>query len=92
MMRQKLKANMHKAYENSARPYNARARTVKFVPGQEIYKRNFVLSDFKSGVNAKFCKKFVKCRVVKVQGNNMYELETLQGKPLGTFHTKDLKQ
>lgn len=91
MMREKIKENMHRAHESSSRKYNARSRVIKFQPGQEVYRRNFILSDFKNNINAKFAKKFLKCRVVRPVGNNMYELETFQGKPLGHYHAKDIK-
>jgi len=45
-------------------------------PGQEVYRRNFVLSDFGKSFNAKFATKFLKDRVVS--GNNAYEVEDLQ--------------
>ena len=77
-----------KAYETSAKTYNLKARKLKFTPGQEV----FVLSDFKRNINAKFCRKFIKCRIRRVLGNNMYEVETLQGKSLGIVHAKDIKQ
>lgn len=51
-----------------------------------------MLSSFEKNVNAKFCKKFSKCRIHRVVGNNMYELETLSGLPLGVYHSKDIKQ
>lgn len=91
LIREKIRANMHDAYEKSAKRYNARARNVKFIPGQEIFRRNHVLSDFGKNFNAKFAKKFLKCRIVKPVGNNMYSIEDLQGRPLGTCHAKDLK-
>lgn len=92
LIRDKIKGNLHKAYEKSALRYNEGARLVRFKPGQEVYKRNFVLSDFKNNVNAKFCRKFTKCRILKIIGNNMYELESLAGVPLGIYHAKDIKQ
>lgn len=92
LMRDKIKENLHEAYKANAARYNKRIREVRFVPGQEIYKRNFVLSDFKNNINAKFCKKFTKCRITRALGKNMYLLETLSGKSLGAWHAKDLKQ
>lgn len=68
-----------------------RARNVHFVPGQEVFRRNTVLSDFKRNINSKFCKKVLKCRVLQLVGNNMYQLETLQGKPIGIYHAKDIR-
>lgn len=90
LIRQKMKKNIHKAYERSSLRYDRGARIVRFVPGQEVYKRNFVLSNFGNNINATFCKKFSKCRILKVLGNNMYELETLSGSPLGVYHSKDI--
>lgn len=91
ILREKIRANLANAYQNSAKRYNERARTIKYTPGQEVYRKNFVLSDFKNNINAKFCRKYLKCRIVKPIGNNMYELESLQGKHLGVFHAKDIK-
>lgn len=91
LIRTKIKENMHEAYEKSAERYNKRARIIKLIPGQEVYRRNHVLSDFQRNINAKFCKKFVKCRIVRAIGGNMYEIETLQGKPVGIYHAKDIK-
>lgn len=36
IMREKVKENMHRAYQTSAKRYNERARVVKFRPGQDI--------------------------------------------------------
>ncbi|XP_059223269.1 uncharacterized protein LOC131997034 [Stomoxys calcitrans] len=91
LIRERIKENKHKAFETSSRRYNQRARVVKFIPGQEIYRRNYVLSDFGKNLNAKFARKFTKCRISGMVGNNMYELEDLQGRPLGVAHAKDLK-
>lgn len=91
LIREKIRSNMHSAYEKSAEKYNKRARILKLVPGQEVYRRNYVLSEFKKNFNAKFAPKFMKVRIVKPVGNNMYEIENLQGNPLGTCHAKDIK-
>lgn len=74
LIREKVKSKMHEVYEKSSARYNKRAQIVKFVPGQEVYRRNTVLSDFAKDRNAKFCKKFLKYRIMKLVGNNMYEL------------------
>lgn len=91
LIREKIKQNIHNAYVKSAQGYNKRARVIKFLPGQEVYRRNTVLSDFKKNINAKFCKKFIKCRILKPVGNNMYELESMNGRAIGTYHVKDIK-
>ncbi|XP_064554635.1 uncharacterized protein LOC135439771 [Drosophila montana] len=90
--RARMHDTMHAVYEKATRSYNLKSREITYAPGQEIYKRNFILSDFAKGRNAKFCHKYAKCRVVRAVGSSIYELETLQGVPLGIFHAKDLKQ
>lgn len=91
IIRQKIRENMHGAYERTSERYNKRARHAKFVPGQEVFRRNNILSDFEKNRNSKFCRKFIKCRILKPIGNNMYELENMQGKSIGIFHAKDIK-
>lgn len=61
------------------------------MPGQEIYRRNYQLSDFSKAFNAKLAPKFIKSRVHSKVGNNLYQLEDLQGKIVGVFHAKDLR-
>lgn len=92
LIREAIRKNMHRQFEKSAIRYEKGARLVRFVPGQEVYKRNFILSNFGKNINAKFCRKFTRCRILRVLGNNMYELETLNGLPLGIYHAKDIKQ
>lgn len=91
ILREKIKENMKQAYNRSAKRYNRGAREIKFAPGQEVYRRNSILSSFGKNINSKFCRKFLKCRIVKPVGNKIYELETLQGKSLGTYHAKDIR-
>ena len=92
LIREKMKKNMNTAYEKGARQYNKRTRNINFAPNQEVYRRNFVQSSFKDNINAKFCNKWVKARVVKPVGNSSYELEDLKGRSVGIFHAKDIKQ
>jgi len=92
LSREKIKERIHQAYEKAAKSYNLKAREIRYSPGQEIYKRNFVLSDFSKNKNSKFCRKYTKCQVTKALGNSLYALENLRGNPLGVFHAKDLKQ
>ncbi|KAH8285508.1 hypothetical protein KR054_010175 [Drosophila jambulina] len=91
IIRERISQHLHQAYERSSRQYNKRAREFHAQPGQEVYRRNFTLSDFNKSYNAKFARKFAKCRVVRPVGNNMFELEDLAGKPIGIYHAKDLR-
>jgi len=49
----------------SRQRYDKRARKLLAKPGHEVFRRNFVLSDFSKSFNAKFARKFLKARVVK---------------------------
>lgn len=88
----KIRESLHRAHQKHEKSYNLRCRKVKFVPGQEVFRRSFRQSSFKDNYNAKLDKKFLKCRISRPIGNSLYEVEDLQGKPLGIFHAKDLKQ
>lgn len=85
--------NLRRAHEVHERVYNKRARFVEFRPGQEVFRRNFVQSNFANNFNAKLAKKFLKCRIVKKVGTALYEIEDMQGKKIAArYHAKDLKQ
>lgn len=87
-----IQDRLRRAHEKHETVYNTRTRFVSYVAGQEIYRRNFVQSDFKKNFNAKLAKKFVKCRVVRKLGTVMYELEDIQGNPIALkYHAKDLR-
>jgi len=77
LLRDTIRENLHKAHESSERYFNRRTREVKFKPGQEVYRRNFVLSDFSKNFNGKFARKFLKCRIRRPIGNNMYEVKDM---------------
>nr|XP_041632381.1 uncharacterized protein K02A2.6-like [Drosophila kikkawai] len=91
VVQEKVRKSLETAYDHSRQRYDQRARVFTAKPGQEVYRRNFVLSDFGKQFNAKFAKKFLKARVVKAVGNNAYELEDLQGRSLGIYHAKDIR-
>lgn len=85
--------NLRRAHEVHERVYNKRARFVEFRPGQEVFRRNFVQSNFANNFNAKLAKKFLKCRILKKVGTALYEIEDMQGKKIAArYHAKDLKQ
>ncbi|KAH8246464.1 hypothetical protein KR038_003945 [Drosophila bunnanda] len=91
VVQEKVRKCLESAYDRSRRRYDQRARVFAASPGQEVYRRNFVLSDFGKQFNAKFAKKFLKARVVKAIGENAYELEDLDGRSLGVYHAKDIR-
>lgn len=92
LIHQTLRANNHEAYERNVRSYNKRSRTITFKPGQEVFRKNFVQSNFAKGINAKLCKPWLKCRVVRAIGKSQYEIENLKGQRIGVIHAQHLKQ
>lgn len=93
LVEERVRKSLDAAYERHRSAYNSRSRNITFVPGQEIYRRNFQLSNFAKGVNAKLGKQWSKARIVRQIGNSMYELEDLSGKGISLpYHAKDLKQ
>lgn len=63
ILHQRIDNKIHEAYERNTRSYNKRSRVVSFKPDQEVYRKNFVGSNFKKGINSKFGKPWLKCRV-----------------------------
>lgn len=83
MVSSRVQNILNKAYKMSKLRYDQRSRIFHATPGQEIYRRNFVLSNFSRSFKAKFARKFLRARVVKMVGNNAYLLENMQGQRLG---------
>lgn len=92
LIHQKIKEKLHSAYERNVKSYNKRSRIITYHPGQEIYRKNFVQSNFAKGINAKLCKPWLKCRVRKAVGKSQYEIENLNGQLIGVIHAQHLKQ
>lgn len=90
-LRDKIRQNLHKAYEKNVKTYNKRSKFTDFRPGQEVYRKNYIQSDFAKGINAKLCKPWLKCRIKGKIGQNIYEIEDLQGKLIGNIHAQHLK-
>lgn len=91
IIRDKVQENLEKAYNSYMKPYNLRSKAITYNVGDEVYRRNFVLSNKANAFNAKLAPKYLKCRIDKRIGNCYYELSDLQGRKIGTFHAKDLR-
>lgn len=88
----KVKENLQQAHQRNARTYNTRTREVTFQPGQEVFIRNFKLSDFKNNFNAKLGKQWIPARIVARKGSCLYEVEERQGKAIKVrYHPKDIR-
>lgn len=84
--------NMAKRQQRNERSYNLRSREVSYEVGQEVFRRNFCQSNFERGFNSKLAPTFVKARIRRKIGKSYYELEDLQGKAIGQYHAKDIRQ
>lgn len=82
---------IQEVHERNERRYNLRSRQRKISVGQIVYRRLFHLSNKDKHFNAKFAPKFSKCKVREILGNSRFLLEDLDGKVVGTYHSKDLK-
>ena len=91
LLRCKMKENLHEAYERGTKVYNTRTKEIRFLPGQEVYRKNFVQSDFSKNINAKLCPKYLKCRIVKSYNDNRYDIEDLNGNFIANYHAKNLR-
>lgn len=89
-LRSNIEKHLTKAYEKNQQTYNLRTRHRSFEVGQEVVKRNFVLSKAAANFNSKLAPVGIKARIKKRCGNTLYLLEDLNGKELGTFHAKDI--
>lgn len=76
IIRDKIKNNIHLAYEKSALMNNKGVRTIRFSG-----------SGFQEQYQFQIQKKI---RFARLIGNNMYELESLSGSPIGVYHAKDI--
>lgn len=81
-----------KTSEKMTSRYNLRRRDVEYIVGQEVYKRNYVLSDASKYYNAKLAPKFTGPFIIhKRLSPWTYELKDLSGNPKGVWNVKDLK-
>lgn len=87
-----LKESLQKAHLLYEHSYNTRSKNIKHQIGDVVYKRNFISSDASKRINAKLCPKFTKAKIRKIIGSSLYELEDMNGKVIGIFHSKDFKK
>lgn len=88
---QQVRLRLLKAHETNSRHYNLRRRPARFSVGDAVWKRTYVQSDAQKFKMAKLAPKYEKCRVKTVLSPLVYELERLDGHPIGSWHIKDLK-
>lgn len=82
--------NLKEAYNRNCKTYNLRSKQRTFDVGQEVFVRNFAISDAGKRFVAKFAQKFIKAKILKQVGTVAYEIVDIKGKRLGIYHTKDI--
>ncbi|XP_063837212.1 uncharacterized protein LOC135086413 [Ostrinia nubilalis] len=88
---EKVRSHLLKAHATNSRYYNLRRRNVKLSEGQEVWRKTYIQSDAEKFKATKLAPKYEKCIVKKVLSPLVYELIAHNGKPLGTWHIKDIK-
>ncbi|XP_065356194.1 uncharacterized protein LOC135950587 [Calliphora vicina] len=91
LIRKDLQKYLKRAYKQNQQIYNLRTRPETFHEGQEVLRRNFVQSSMEKHFNSKLAPLFVKARVKEKLGRHYYALVNLEGKPIGTYHAKDIR-
>lgn len=87
-----VQTRLAKAYEVSKKAYNLRRRDDRFQLHQQVWRRNYVLSDASKKFTAKLAPKFVgPFKISRVLSPWTYELTDSSNRCLGTWHAKDLK-
>lgn len=87
-----IKERMIKAHERQKKHYDLRRRPYSFEVGQQVFRRNFALSDASKFFSAKLAPKFLGPFTIKKKISPWtYELTDDKNKNLGTWHAKDLK-
>lgn len=89
---QKVLANLKKAYEKHKFQYNRTARFKKFSINDPVFVRNFAKSKASDHYSDKLAPKFLPGIIKRRIGRVAYEVMDSNGKILGIFHGKDLKQ
>jgi len=92
IIREEATKQMEKARKIIENRYNLGSREVFFAKGQEVFHRNFKQSCFQTGYNAKLGPSFFKARLRKKFGRSYFELEVPQGRRIGNYHAKDIRQ
>lgn len=90
IIRSFVENNLDNSHERNRQRHNRKCKTTLYKIGDELWRRNFILSDSKLGITKKFARKYIKCRVRKVLGDHRYEIEDEKGKYVGIYHGQHL--
>lgn len=87
----KVQTLLLQAHSRNCQHYNLRRKSAEFNIGDVVWKRTFYQSDKDKYFNKKLAAKFIKCKVTGKKSPLVYELADMSGKPLGSWHIKDIK-
>lgn len=91
-IREKVQINVNEAQRRQQQHYNLRHRPVTYNVGDQVWRRNFVLSDASRHFTAKLAPKYVGPFVVSRKVSPVIlELEDQAGRMVGRWHVVDLK-
>lgn len=89
-LRDDIMIHLKLASEQYSHKYNLRSKNRSFLVNQNVYVRNFVLSDSSKRFSAKLAPKFIKARIIEKIGTVAYKCVDDKGNPLGVYHGKDI--
>lgn len=92
LIRHQLRKHISDAYQTNQRQYNLRTRPIQYSVGQLVFRKNFSQSSLEKKFSSKLAPLYTKARIKEKVGSNYYIVEDLDGKILGTFHAKDLRE
>ena len=91
LVRDKVLENLKIAYKRHERVYNQKGNPRELTVGQQIYVRTFVQSDATKQFSAKFAPKFIPAVITGRVGNAAFHLSDPNGKYLGVYHQRDIR-
>ncbi|XP_050295859.1 uncharacterized protein LOC126735794 [Anthonomus grandis grandis] len=87
-----VQKRLKRACEQRSRRYNLRHRDERFQLGQEVWQRNYVISNAAKNFTSKFAPKYLgPYKISKILSPWSYEVSDLTGRCRGVWHAKDLK-
>jgi len=88
-----VKRRLEVAGQKGVARYNLRKRNEEYLPGQRVWRKNYVLSDAAKYFSSKLAPKFIGPLIIHRRLSPWtYELKDLDGKvQAGSWHSKDLK-
>lgn len=90
-LRKIVQSNLFKAHEKSKVQYDRHTRTRTFRVNQQVYVRNFKLSNAINDYSKGIARNWKPGIITQIVGGNRYEITAMNGKKLGIFDIKDIK-